>query len=226
MRGICTITNGLGECKGYVGAPGLNGFTLEEAVGKGTVQVVKNHPDWPNPYNGITSIIKGDIDEDMGIYLAESEQRACALAAATSMNGILCTSAGGYLVEQLPFCDQDTVAKVEENLKVLVEKDGSDNLPTNLLLNGYTPYDIAEIILDGLDMQPLQQITPSMNCGCSDDRLIRSLRLLPTDEVDALIESQECIEARCEFCGKVYRMGPDEVRKRMESAKEDPALDD
>lgn len=45
------------------------------------MQVVKNHPDWPNPYNGITAIRHGDIDRDVGIYLAESEQRSCALAA-------------------------------------------------------------------------------------------------------------------------------------------------
>jgi len=226
LRGVCTITNGLGECKGYVGSPSLNGFTLEDAVGKGTVQVVKNRPDWPNPYNGITSIIKGDIDQDMGIYLAESEQRSCALAAATSVNGILCTSAGGYLVEQLPGCEKETIAKVEENLKTLMEKDGSDNLPTNLLLNGFTPMDISGIILDGLGMKPLQQITPSLNCGCSDDRLIRSLRLLPKEEVDSLVEREEQIEARCEFCGKVYRMDGEEVKTRMAAAKGDPSRDD
>lgn len=226
LRGVCTITNGLGECKGYVGSPSLNGFKLEDAVGKGTVQVVKNRPDWPNPYNGITSIIKGDIDQDMGIYLAESEQRSCALAAATSVNGILCTSAGGYLVEQLPGCEKETIAKVEENLKTLMEKDGSDNLPTNLLLNGFTPMDISGIILDGLGMKPLQQITPSLNCGCSDDRLIRSLRLLPKEEVDSLVEREEQIEARCEFCGKVYRMDGEEVKTRMAAAKGDPSRDD
>lgn len=96
------------------------------------MQVVKNHPDWPNPYNGITAIRHGDIDRDVGIYLAESEQRSCALAAVsldrhvfsdeklaqfsesntlnsivfsnkgTAWNGILCTAAGGYLVERLP----------------------------------------------------------------------------------------------------------------------------
>lgn len=223
LRGICTTTTGRGECRGYVGVPGLQGFTLEDAVGKGTVQVVKNHPDWPNPYNGITAIIAGDVDQDIGIYLAESEQRSCALAAATTINGILCTSAGGYLVEQLPGCDKESIAKVEQNLKTLVEKDGGDRLPSNLLLNGYTPFDIAEIILDGLDMQPLQQITPSFFCGCSDERLIRSLRLLPKEDVDDLIEKQEQIEARCEFCGTVYRLGPDEVRERMASAVGDPS---
>jgi hypothetical protein len=38
-----------------------------------------------------------------GAYLSESEQQSCVvLDAATSINGIICTVAVGYLVEQLP----------------------------------------------------------------------------------------------------------------------------
>ena len=81
----------------------MNGFTLQEAVGSGTMQVVKNHPDWPRPFNGITAIRNSDIDRDVGIYLAESEQRSCALAAATCVEGTLCKAAGGYLVEQVRY---------------------------------------------------------------------------------------------------------------------------
>ena len=66
--------------------------------------------------------------------MAESEQRSCALAAAVSVKGILCTSAGGYLIEQLPDVDPDVVKQVEMNLAKLVEMDGTGNLPTGLLL--------------------------------------------------------------------------------------------
>ena len=44
----------------------LGDIPLPEAVGKGSVQIVKNHPDWPKPYNGITAIEHGDIDRDIG----------------------------------------------------------------------------------------------------------------------------------------------------------------
>ncbi len=66
--------------------------------------------------------------------MAESEQRSCALAAAVSVKGILCTSAGGYLIEQLPGVEPDVVKRVEKNLAQLVEMDGTGNLPTGLLL--------------------------------------------------------------------------------------------
>jgi molecular chaperone Hsp33 len=225
LRGAMAIANGMGEVRGYAGSPAVGTMTLSEAVGKGAVQVVKNHPEWPNPYNGITSIRHGDIDRDIGLYLAESEQRSCALAAATSINGILCKAAGGYLVEKLPGCTDETMKKVEENLAKLVQLDGGDNLPTGLLLRGMTPVDIVEIILEGLDMQPLQQIEPRYVCLCTEDRLFRALRLLPREEVEDILEKQEQIEARCQFCGKVYRMSPDQVEARFAAATGDPSRD-
>ena len=161
----------------------------------------------------------------LGIYLAESEQRSCALAAATSIDNILCKAAGGYLIEQLPDVDEETIAKVQANLSRLVEMDGGDSLPTNLLLNGITPLDIAQIILDGLDMQPLQQITPTLKCKCSEERLIRSLRLLPRAEVDDILAKEEQVEARCEFCSRVYRLTPEAVREKLAAAVGDPSKD-
>ena len=226
LRGACAIANGIGEVRGYVGSPALGEMTLKEAIGKGSVQVVKNHPNWTNPYNGITAIRTGDVDRDVGVYLAESEQKSCALAAATSVQGILCTSAGGYLIEQLPGVESETIEQIEKNLAKLVAKDGTDKLPTGMLLSGITPLDIAQIILADLDMKPLQQIFPKVVCECTEDRLMRALRLLPRADVDEIIENEEQIEARCQFCGKVYRMGPDEVLKRFAEAKGDPAKDD
>lgn len=225
LRGAMAISNGKGEVRGYAGSPAVGSMTLTEAVGKGAVQVVKNHPEWPNPYNGITAIRNGDIDRDVGIYLAESEQRSCALAAASSINGILCKAAGGYLVEKLPGCTDETMKKVEESLAKLVKMDGGDSLPTNLLLQGVTPVDIVETILEGLDMQPLQQMEPKYVCECTEDRLFRALRMLPREEVDDILAKEEQIEARCHFCGKEYRMSPDQVEARFAAATGDPSRD-
>ncbi len=157
--------------------------------------------------------------------MAESEQRSCALAAATSFNGFLCTAAGGYLVEQLPGADPETLEKISNNLATLVEKDGGETLPTNLLLAGITPVEMAEMLLQDLDMQPLQQIAPTFKCHCNSARLIRALRLLSPEDVEDLLEKQEKVEARCEFCGKVYSMTQEEVRKEMATAKGDPSKD-
>lgn len=219
---VISIVTGDGKVKGYVDNPTLKGFKdmeLRQAIGKGSTQVVKNHPDWPRPYNGVTAIRSGEIDRDVGVYLAESEQRVCAVAAAACVEGVLCHSAGGYLIEQLPGCDEETILKVRENLKVLVEKDGGKDLPSNLLRKGYTPAKMAEILLDGLNPKPLGIISPVLECGCGEDRLLRALFLLPEEEVNSLIEEQEVIEAKCEFCNKIFRMGPEEVQQALATAR-------
>jgi len=225
IRGILAISNGLGHVRGYVGSPQLGNISLPEAIGKGTIQVVKNHPDWPRPYNGITAIQNGDIDRDVGLYLAESEQKSCALAAATTIHGILCTSAGGYVVEQLPGCTEETIRTVESNLQQFVLQDGTDKLPTGILSKGGTPLDICSMILHGLDMKPLMQVEPKVLCECNDNRLLRAVRLLPKEEVDDIIATVGKIEARCHFCGKVYRWGPEELELRLAQAKKNAAAE-
>jgi molecular chaperone Hsp33 len=76
IRGIVAIATGKGHVRGYVGSPMLGEIPLQDAVGRGSVQIVKNHPDWPRPYNGITAIRHGDIDRDIGEY--GSSRRLCA----------------------------------------------------------------------------------------------------------------------------------------------------
>jgi molecular chaperone Hsp33 len=240
LRGVVAICTGDGQLRGYVGTPQLGGdgvsTTIQNAVGtKGSVQVVKNHPDWPRPYNGITAIRHGDIDRDVGLYLAESEQRSCALAAATALTTtsstttagnsggevLLCNAAGGYLIEQLPGVSKETVAMVERNLAMLVELDGSDKLPTNLLLQGRTPLDIASILLHDLDLQPLgQMLDPALACECTEERLWRALSLLPATEVQEILDQEQKVEARCQFCGREYRIGSDAVRERLFSREQ------
>ncbi|KAI2512204.1 Hsp33 protein [Fragilaria crotonensis] len=91
---------------------------------------------------------------------------------------------------------------------------------------GMTPVQIAEIILKDLEIQPLQQILPAFACDCTDDRLLRALRLLPRQEIEELLLNEEQLEARCQFCGKVYRMGPEQVRERLGAVKGDPSRDE
>ena len=53
---------------------------------------------------------------------------------------------------------------------------------------------------------------PYAKCDCSLERLVRSLTLLPRDDVMDIIQKEENVEAKCEFCGKMYRLSPDEVK--------------
>ena len=53
------------------------------------------------------------------------------------------------------------------------------------------------------------------SCKCSDERIMRTLRLLPRTEVDDIMEKNENIEVKCEFCGKRYYLTPNEIREKL-----------
>jgi len=161
----------------------------------------------------------GEIDRDVGAYLAESEQRACALAASVAGDGMLCRAAGGYTVEQLPGADEETISIIERNLKKIFDENAGNahRVPASLLLAGKTPLDLAEMILEGLGCEVLETKIPKIICDCSEERLVKAMRLLPRDDVDDILKQQEKVEAKCEFCGKVYRITPEEMIKRLES---------
>lgn len=64
---------------------------------------------------------------------------------------------------------------------------------------------------------------PVLVCQCTEDRLMRALRLLPREEVEDILAKEQKIEARCQFCGKVYKLGKEEIEERLENAKGDPS---
>lgn len=45
------------------------------------MKVVRNHPDYASPYTGITALKTGEVAYDAASYLADSEQKSCAIAA-------------------------------------------------------------------------------------------------------------------------------------------------
>ena len=203
--------------KGYVGNPFLESSSLPSAIGKGTVQVVKTHPEWKNNFQGITSIVSGEVDRDVAAYLADSEQRSCALGTAVATKGFLCTAAGGYLLERLPECKGEVMVQVEENLKGMAGEGGDTKGALKALLGkGTSPEELAAIIMEGIPYAPLEVRKPTTTCSCSEDRLFRSLTLIPRAEVLEIIENGENVEAKCEFCSKMYRLSPERVKQALD----------
>lgn len=53
------------------------------------------------------------------------------------------------------------------------------------------------------------------SCPCSEERVLRTLRLLPRSEIDDIMEKHEDIEVKCEFCGTRYELTPEEIREKL-----------
>ena len=55
------------------------------------------------------------------------------------------------------------------------------------------------------------------SCKCSEERVMRTLRLLPRTEIEDIMEKHEDIEVKCEFCGKRYNMTPEEIKANLDA---------
>jgi len=238
LRGVLATANGKLEARGYVGNPAVTlppnaqgKFDVGQGVGKGSLQVVRTKhlpgEEVSTPYTSITEIKTGEIPEDINYFLLDSEQREGALAAGVFVQGIddgvdrngVCLdgaqvlAAGGWYVQLLPFADEKAIAQLQKNLEAI-----SHRSPTQMIRDGLTANDMIELLLEGMEPQIMKrQAPPSLasSCQCSEERIMRTLRLLPRSEVDDIMEKHEDIEVKCEFCGKRYCLTPEEIREKL-----------
>merc|ERR1712176_641943 len=89
---------------------------------------------------------------------------------------------------------------------------------TSLLKEGNTCEAILRVLLDGMDADyDFEVRRPQFKCTCDISRVYRTLALLPRHEVDEILDSNEKIEAKCEFCARTYSLGPDEIRAKLDA---------
>ena len=115
-------------------------------------------------------------------------------------------------MQLLPFAAEESVQQLERNIGAL-----TDRSPTTLVRDGVDARGMVSLLLEGLEPQfaPVQPI-PGLaeSCTCSEERLLRTLKILPQDELREIMCAKEQIEAKCEFCGTEYTMSHEEVRGR------------
>mmetsp|Transcript_4707 Transcript_4707/g.7675 ORF Transcript_4707/g.7675 Transcript_4707/m.7675 type:complete len:417 (+) Transcript_4707:62-1312(+) len=234
------ISNGRLEARGLVGNPkarlppnAQGKIDVGGGIGKGSFSTVrvKNLPGQyvPTPYESITQIVSGEIPEDINYYLYTSEQRQGALAAGVYVEGLdgrpdlngdvtggaAVTAAGGWYVTILPFADDESITKLEANIAALAKRS-----VTSMIRDGLRPEDIIKELLAGLEPQILQhRLVPSLSssCPCSEDRIYRTLALLPRSQVEEILEEQGGMEVVCDFCKKKNQMDAETIRKRLDA---------
>lgn len=133
------------------------------------------------------------------------------------LGGAAVPAAGGWYVQLLPFADDAAVEQLQKNLAAL-----SSRSPTQMIRDGLRGEEMVNLLLEGLGPQIMsRKRTPplSQTCPCSEARVFRTLRLLPRSEVDDIVEKNEQIEVKCEFCGKLYKLTPDEIVKGLEEGQ-------
>ena len=179
------------------------------AVGRdGTLSVVKDMG-LKEPYVGVIPLVSGEIAEDIASYYATSEQipTVCSLGVLVNPD-LTVKSAGGFLVQLLPFADEKCIDIIEKNVAKI--------RPVSAMLDeGVTPEEIANMLLEGLEPNVLDTASPVYKCDCSRERTERVLISIGRDELKAIADEGRDTAVSCHFCGKEYVFSPDEIRKLM-----------
>lgn len=209
---LIAVADSGGNVKSYVGNPiveiPLNKFgklDVAGAVGRnGTLSVVKDL-NLKEPYVGQVPIISGEIAEDIANYFAVSEQIPTVCGLGVLVNPDLSVrAAGGYLIQLLPFADEDCIDKLEANIKTLPPV-------TQMLDGGMSSEDIAIRVLKGLEPEKLDEFECEYKCDCSKQRVEKALISLGREELSKMAEEEENIEVCCHFCEKKYIFSREDI---------------
>lgn len=179
------------------------------AVGNGTLSVIKDLG-LREPYVGTIPLVSGEIAEDIANYYAVSEQIPTVLSLGVLVAPDLTVQcAGGFLIQLLPFADEECIPILEQNLASMPHF-------TEMLRQGMTAEDIVLKCLEGLEPNLLDEAQPQYFCDCSRERTSRILISIGRQELQNVADTGEEIEVCCHFCDQKYTFTPEEILTLME----------
>lgn len=207
---IIAVADYFGNVKGYIQNPLANPpkkangkLDVGAAVGRGTISFVKD-VGGKEPQIGTVELVSGEIAEDIATYFAVSEQIPTLLSLGVLVDkDYSCLSAGGILVQVLPFPDEETVSLIERNAAELM------NI-SRLFELGKTNEEILEIAMRDVPYDVFDTLEVSYKCDCSRKRMREKILSLGQEEIKNMFDEQEKegkareLTAVCRFCNTEY----------------------
>lgn len=219
LEGITVTADSKGRVKGYVGNPNVcipanskGKLDVAGAVGIGFMNVIKDMG-LKEPYVGQVALQTSEIAEDLTYYFATSEQVPSAVGLGVLMNkDNTVRQAGGFIVQLMPFAEESTIAKLEENVQKITSV-------TNLLEEGHTPESLLDKVLEGFDVEINEKIPTKFYCNCSRERVEKALISIGRKELNEMIQEGKPIELNCHFCNHNYEFTVEELKEILRKCK-------
>ena len=219
IGGLVVTADSKGEVKGYAFNPGVmlppndkGKLDVGGALGIGVLSVIKDIG-LKEPYVGQTILVSGEIAEDLTYYYATSEQTPSSVALGVLMNkDNTVRQAGGFIVQLMPFAEEEVIAKLEENVSKI------DSV-TNLLEQGHTPESLLEKVLEGFDIEINDTLPTQFHCNCCRERVEKALISIGRKELNEMIQEGKDIEMNCHFCNKNYNFTVEDLKRIIRECK-------
>lgn len=219
LNGITVTADSMGRVKGYVGNPNViipansrGKLDVAGAVGVGFMNVIKDMG-LKEPYLGQIALQTSEIAEDLTYYFATSEQVPSAVGLGVLMNkDNTVRTAGGFIVQLMPFAEEATIARLEENVSKI-------SSVTTLLDQGHTPESLLSQVLDGFDVEINDTIPTEFYCNCSKERVERALISIGRKDLNEMIQEGKPIELNCHFCNTNYEFSVEDMKEILRKAR-------
>lgn len=219
-KGLTVTANAQAMVKGYALEPqamlpanALGKLDVGGAMGQGYLSVIKDLG-LKEPYVGQTLLQTGEIAEDLTYYFASSEQTPSSVGLGVLMEkNNTVKQSGGFIVQLMPNATDETIDILENNLKELKSV-------TTMLDAGLTPEGILGEVLKGLDIEILDTMPTAFVCDCSKERVERAIISIGKKDIQSMIDDNEPIEVKCQFCNKAYSFDVEELKTMLEKAKQ------
>lgn len=218
---ILVVANNNGRVKGIVDNPNADLPSTADGkldvgglVGKnGTVTAIMDLG-LKEPYVGQTSLVTGEIGDDIANFYLQSEQIPTAVGLGVLVEKDLSVkAAGGFLIQTLPDILDEDITKIEESL--------ANAKPLSTLIDqGYTPEEIMREILSDFDMEITDKLDLEYLCDCSREKVEKVLVSLGEKEIIDMIEEDGKSEVNCHFCNTSYQFSKEDLQKILLTIKD------
>ena len=218
IGGLTVTADSKGNVKGYVEHPEVmlppnaqGKLDVAGALGIGLISVIKDMG-LKEPYVGQTILQTSEIAEDLTYYFATSEQVPSSVGLGVLMeHDNTVKQAGGFIVQLMPFVDDDVVDRLEANIKKI-------SSVTSMLDKGMTPEEILEEVLDGFEVEVKDTMPAQFYCNCTKERVEKAIISIGKKDIQEMIEDGKPIEVNCHFCGKSYEFSVVELKTLIKKA--------
>jgi molecular chaperone Hsp33 len=219
IGGLTVTADAKANVKGYVHHPEVmlppspaGKLDVGGAVGNGILTVIKDIG-MKEPYSGQTSLVSGEIAEDLTYYFASSEQipTSVALGVLMEKNNTV-KQAGGFIIQLMPFASEEVIASLEEKIANFTSI-------TDHLNRGDKPEEIIQELMGDFDVSFQDKIPTSFYCNCSKERISKAIVSIGKEEIQKMIDEGNDIEVNCHFCNSHYNLSVEELKELLAYAR-------
>ncbi len=219
IHGITVTADSFARVKGYADYPGvmlppnaIGKLDVGGAVGNGMLTVIRDLG-LKEPYVGQTILQTGEIAEDLTYYFAASEQIPSTVGLGVLMEkDNTVKQAGGFIIQLMPFAEDEVIEKLEENLKKMPSV-------TSILDEGKTPEELLAVVLDGIELEITDTVPTEFYCNCDKKRIEKAIISIGEKDIKEMIEEGKEIEVKCHFCNSAYTFSVEELKELLKKAK-------